>query len=616
MTLPIALAVAAIIVICATDVIAPRVRTAAPLILVGIGILVSVIPGVPAVEIEPELILEVILPPLLYASAVRMPAISFRRDIYPISALSIILVITSSLALGGLFAWLIPGVSYVWGVALGAVLSPTDAVATSIIRGGRVPGRVVTILEGESLLNDATALVILRTAIVATASGFSLAGALGSFAWSLVVAIIIGALVAAVSFAVRKHIESATVNTALTFTLPFIASVPTEMLGSSGLVAAVVAGLITGTLDPRVLPPRHRMSSAENWASIQLLLEGFVFLTMGLQITTVLESLHADSFGILAGLGLTALALVVTLAVRSLLVRTLLKRLRRSRVRGEAMNERIEAMQRMIDAGEEIRMPRRGGPRRGESVTVKNTELFATRLRRARADSGYYSRQDLGRSEGMMLVWGGMRGAVTVAAAQTLPASVPHRPLLVFVAFAVATLSLLIQGGTVGRLANRLFPAGEADAEAEEFDRRQREAIFDLLAGAAAAAGGSSTIGTADGERGIDGEGVDESGPDERGPDQRGADENGSSRPGDGEVPAGHDGGDERNGRSGAAPDRDGSPGHRPDKAEMLRILRAQRKALLDARDDGLFDAEMIEHVLATIDAEQISVEMRGAPVD
>ncbi|MCG7309760.1 sodium:proton antiporter [Brachybacterium sp. ACRRE] len=609
MTLPIALAVAAIIVICATDVIAPRVRTAAPLILVGIGILVSIVPGVPAVEIEPELILEVILPPLLYASAVRMPAISFRRDIYPISALSIILVITSSLALGGLFAWLVPGVSYVWGVALGAVLSPTDAVATSIIRGGRVPGRVVTILEGESLLNDATALVILRTAIVATASGFSLAGALGSFAWSLVVAIIIGALVAAVSFVVRKHIESSTVNTALTFTLPFIASVPTEMLGSSGLVAAVVAGLITGTLDPRVLPPRHRMSSAENWASIQLLLEGFVFLTMGLQITTVLEALHEDSLGILAGLGLTALALVVTLAVRSLLVRTLLKRLRRSRVRGEAMNERIAAMQKMIEAGEDIRMPRRGGPRRGEAVTVKNTELFATRLRRARADFGYYSRQDLGRSEGIMLIWGGMRGAVTVAAAQTLPASVPHRPLLVFIAFAVATLSLLIQGGTVGKVAGRLFPAGEADVEAEEFDRRQREAIFDLLAGAAAAAGGTSTIGTETVEDAKDADGVDSDGEGAAG--ERAADA--------GEAPEDEPSADEAGPDSGAsstAAGHSGRPGQGPDKAEMLRILRAQRKALLDARDDGLFDAEMVEHVLATIDAEQISVEMRGAPVD
>src|SRR6478736_1173181 len=114
--------------------LAPRVGVSAPLLLVVLGVLISLVPAVPAVEIEPEWILGVVLPPLLYATSVSMPTMDFRRDLTAISGLSVLLVVVTSVALGLLFSWLIPGVSLATGIALGAVISPTDAVATSIVR--------------------------------------------------------------------------------------------------------------------------------------------------------------------------------------------------------------------------------------------------------------------------------------------------------------------------------------------------------------------------------------------------------------------------------------------------------------------------------------------------
>ena len=180
------------VIIAAADVLGPRLGLAAPLLLVLVGVGLSLIPATHGVEVDPEIILQGILPLLLYAAAVSMPTMSFRRDFGAISGLSVVLVIITSLLLGLLFQWLIPDLGFAWGVALGAIVSPTDAVATSIIKGGPVPRRVVVLLEGEGLLNDATALVMLRTAIVASAAGFSFWGVVGSLAYSVALAALVG----------------------------------------------------------------------------------------------------------------------------------------------------------------------------------------------------------------------------------------------------------------------------------------------------------------------------------------------------------------------------------------------------------------------------------------
>src|SRR5262249_46563966 len=150
------------------------------------------------------------------------------------------------------------------------ILSPTDAVATSIIRGRGVPSRVTVILDGESLLNDASALIVLRTAIVAGSLGFSFLPMLGSFVLSVVVAVCVGVLAARLNLAIRRHVRNEAVNTILSFTAPFAAAVPAELLHGSGLVAAVVAGVVVGVRAPRVLPPGHRLSDARNWATVEI----------------------------------------------------------------------------------------------------------------------------------------------------------------------------------------------------------------------------------------------------------------------------------------------------------------------------------------------------------
>src|SRR5690348_4912913 len=194
------------------------------------GIVVSLLPFVPAVDIDPEWILAGVLPPLLYSASVSMPSMEFRREFGAIGGLSVLLVVVSALVLGVFFSWVIPGLGIWWGIALGAIVSPTDAVATSIVKKLPVSPRVVSILEGESLLNDATALVLLRTAIAGAAASVSLWSVLGKFAFAVVVAAVIGVVVGKVNLMVRARVTDSTVNTVISFTVPFLAAIPAEEL--------------------------------------------------------------------------------------------------------------------------------------------------------------------------------------------------------------------------------------------------------------------------------------------------------------------------------------------------------------------------------------------------
>ncbi len=530
------------LVIAAAATLAPRLKIPAPLILVFAGICVSLVPAVPDVAIDPNIILIGLLPPLLYASATSVPVVNFRRELIAINGLSVVLVVLSSLALGAALVWLVPGLGFGWGVALGAILSPTDAVAVGIIKGHGVPGRVAVILEGESLLNDASALILLRTAIAATSLGFSFLATLGAFAWSVGVAVTIGLVGARLSLAIRRRIRDEAVNTLLSFTTPFVAAVPAELLHGSGLVAAVVAGFAVGLRAKRELPPGHRVSDARNWATVEIALEGVIFLTMGLQLSSILRKLTTGPVGLERALGISVLVLVVTIAVRGLYVALLLWRLQGRAQREQARQPRVVEMQQALEAGrvpEEVaQQVRRWRMDVGERVLKK----LVRRGRRNLADLAYFARQRLGVGEGAVVVWAGMRGAVTVAAAQLLPAATPHRSLLVFIAFAVATLSLLVQGGTIGLLAGRLFPGGASKPEADARDVDLGH-IRTLLARAAGRV--------------------------ERRPDT-------------------------------------------PDKDHRLVVLRAQRIALLDAADDGLFGADALDLALRDLDIDELVLDLRS----
>jgi monovalent cation/hydrogen antiporter len=544
--------VAGLVVIAAATLAGPRLGIASPLVLVAIGVAASFLPAFGEIHIEPEWILEGVLPPLLYSSAVSMPAMNFRREFGAISGLSVLLVVASSLVLGLFFMLVIPDLGFAWGVALGAIVSPTDAVATSIVKQTSVSQRVVALLDGESLLNDATALVLLRTAIVATAAAFSFWAAVGTFAYSVVVAVLIGGFVGWLNLVVRRRVSDPTVNTVISFAVPFVASVPATSLEASGLVAAVVAGLVTGVRAPRVLSARNRLSDSQNWRTVELVLEGAVFLTMGVQINAIVADVERDHAGVGPAVLVAAGALVLTVLVRAAYVGPLLGFLRARARHGAMLRDRLRDMQERMSTPEgkqetfdELNVRRR-------PASDRTLDRFARRVTRGLANIDYFLREPLGRREGVAVVWAGMRGAVTVAAAQTLPEDTPQRSVLVLVAFAVATMSLLVQGGTIGPLLRRITPP-PAGAEPDERSRAERTRIFELLRTSAEA------------------------------------------------VPAPPDLAEDRT----------------PETFEVARrhrlaVLDAQRSALLDARDNGTFDADVLAIALGNLDASQIDIEMRG----
>ncbi|MGO2747616.1 cation:proton antiporter [Microbacterium sp.] len=399
----------------------------------------------------PEIILAGVLPPLLYSAAVSAPAIEFRRDLAAIGGLSVLLVIISSLLLGLFFFWLMPEIGFPLAVALGAILSPTDAVATSVVRKLGVPRRVVTVLEGESLLNDATALVVLRTALVAVAAGFSVLTTLGSFAWSVVAALLVGAVIGMIALRLRAWTSSPTANTAIGLTVPYLAYLPTEALGGSGLVAAVVAGLVCGQGALRWLTPEQRVSDKLNWQTIEFLLEGAIFLTMGLELYGIVQSNIDAGERLLRGAGIAALAFVVLMIIRAVYVIPVLS-LQSAHAKKMALKQ--------ID-GTKTRSDRR--------------------VRKKRADFDYFDASPLTWKHNTIIIWAGMRGAVTLAAAQTLPKDTPERDLLIFIAFVVAAGSLMLQGLTLPVVARWLGlrkpgAGGPPRKEVRTIDRELRRA--------------------------------------------------------------------------------------------------------------------------------------------
>ncbi len=623
--------VAALLVIAAATALGPKLRIASPLILVVLGIAVSFTPILPEFEVDPEWILAGVLPPLLYSAAVSMPAMNFRRELNAIGGLSIVLVVISAVVLGFFFSWAIPGLGLWWGIALGAIVSPTDAVATSIVKRLGVGGRVVSVLEGESLLNDATALVLLRSAIAATAAAVSFWGVVGQFAYAVAVAIALGAVVGLVNLWVRSRVTDSTVNTAISFAVPFLASIPAELLGASGLVAAVVAGLITGHGGARRLPPQHRASDAQNWRTVELVLEGAIFLVMGLELAALVDDVERAHEGVHSAIVVALGALLLTILIRAAFIAPLLGYLRRRRLRRERMKPRVEELNERLGAsGEAVDWPFRQGGR----LTTERLHQTRVRMRRLLADFDYYLAAPLGWREGGVLVWAGMRGAVTLAAAQTLPADTPNRSLLVLVAFIVAAASLLVQGGSLGFVVKRLRPAGP-DPEAQRMERAELLALLADVArrvreeyGVPAVRRPEADIGAGDralseygavDDRAVDDRvdasasselptaGKDSVNPEDRENDALSTAGEDSLSPEDHENDALSTAGEE-------IEERRRIERHARVRAVALAVVTAQREALLDARDDGTFDAETLDTALATLDAAQISIELQGAP--
>jgi len=572
---PLILVVAGVVVVALATVIAPRFNVAGPLVLLAIGAAVSLLPFVPPFALNPEVILIGVLPPLLYSAAVQLPAIEFRRDFAPIAGLSVLLVVFSSLVLGVFFWAVIPGLGLALGIALGAILSPTDAVATSIAKRLGISPRVVTMLEGESLLNDATALVMLRTAVAAVASGFAFGDALANFAWAVVIALVLGAVIGWVNLRVRERVTNSAANTALSFTIPFIAYLPTEHLGGSGLVAAVVAGIVTGQGAARRFTPEQRMSDRLNWRTIELILEGGVFLVFGLELKDIVTANLREHEGLWHGTWLALSALGITLAVRALYVSNLVwVQGRRSR-RADRHQERIDGAQERLDRFEEAyrNAPEQFGasaanPERAE----RRIGWMRGRISRTMADLDYYRDTPLGARHGTVIVWAGMRGVVTLAAAQTLPENTSQRPLLIFVAFLVALFSLVLQGLTLGPVVRAVGLTGEGG---EGPSREEQQALDLELREAAVSAVASGAL---------------------------------TRRNGDAFSP-------ELVERAGALvvrpPDEEATERVRDLLELRLASIEAMRHRLGALSRDGRYSTAALRHALAELDADQLSLELR-----
>ncbi|GAA1434792.1 Na+/H+ antiporter [Microlunatus lacustris] len=397
--------VASVLVVTAA---AERLRFPAPLLLMLVGIGASFVPFVEAPELTPELVLVGFLPPLLYATAIRSSIIDFRTHRRPIAFLSVLLVVITALGIG-LITWLVLPVPFAVAFALGAVVAPPDAVAaTSIARRIGLPRRVVTLLEGESLLNDATAITCLRVALVAIAGAVS-AAEIGLGFTIAVAGALVGAAVAALAIVIRRRVHNPVFDTAISLLVPFLAYLPAEELGyhdfhGSGVIAVVTAGLLLGHKSPAIQSGQSRLAERVNWATIQFLLENTVFLLIGLQARRIVEALSTST---LSG-GRIALFVVAVLVGVMVL--------------------------RMV------------------WVTISRFLIY-----RVDPETGE------GRppwSHTIVVGWAGLRGVVTLAAAFLIPEDVEHRAVLIFAAMVVTAGTLLIQGLTLPALVRALRMRG------------------------------------------------------------------------------------------------------------------------------------------------------------
>jgi monovalent cation/hydrogen antiporter len=389
---------------------ARRLGFSPPLVLVVFGVIASLIPGVPDYRLDPEVVLIGVLPPLLYAAALRTSLVDVRANRQAIGILAVGAVLFTTLVVG-VVAWLLlPKVSLAAGLALGAVVAPPDAVAaTTIGRKVGMPRRLVSILEGESLLNDATALVSLRTAATAITASVGVWAVFGDFVLAVVGGLVVGLAIAAVLAAIRKRVTDPVLDTTLSFIAPFLAYLPAEAIHASGVLAVVVTGLLLGHKSPVLQSASSRISEQTNWRTVQFVLENTVFLIIGLQVPDTIRAAVESEVGNDRVIMLCAAVLVATIVSRAVWV-------------------------------------------------YGATVLYKVGPARLRAHAWPWAHATL-------VSWAGMRGVVTLAAAFALPKETPARDALVLAALTVVGGTLLLQGTTLPWLSRRLDLPGPDPAE-------------------------------------------------------------------------------------------------------------------------------------------------------
>lgn len=376
----------------AVTAVARRLGWPAPLLLVAVGLAASFVPGMPDFRLEPELVLAIVLPPLLYSSALDSSYVNIRRNIRPIALLAIGLVLTTTVGVGLVTHLLIPALPLPASLALGAIVAPPDAVAAVAIgRKLGLPRRIMTLLTGESLVNDATALTAYKVAVAAaTGTAMSWGTGVATFLLASVGGTVIGYLIGVVVHWIRLRLHDSVLESGLGMLVPFGAYLIGESVGTSGVLAVVAAGLYLGHNAPRA-GYATRLQETAVWGAVDVLLESWVFGLIGLQLRFVLT----DSGATWPLFGAALLVLLATILLRIAWVYpgTYLPRL----------------LSRKIREREEPPSPR-----------------------------------------GVFIVaWTGMRGVVSLAAASGLPLNMPGRDVIILCTFVVTVGTLMVQGLTL-----------------------------------------------------------------------------------------------------------------------------------------------------------------------
>ena len=389
------LLLALMVAVAGLSVLARVVRVPYPILLVLGGLVIGFLPGMPDVELPPELVLVVFLPPLLYWAGFFSSPRDLRADARAISLSAVGLVLATTVAVAVVAHAVVDGMSWPAAFALGAIVSPTDPLAASAIgRRLGVPRRIITLLEGESLVNDATALVAYRIAVAAAVSGGFVVWEAGlRFVVTAVGGVAVGLLAGWLVAELRRRLDDPVVEIVVSLFTGYAAYLPAELLGVSGVLAAVTAGLYVGWRAPELASPSTRLLGFSFWEVLVYLANAVLFILVGLQLQPILDDLDGTAVAVLVAQGVLVSAVVIGARL------------------GWVFS--VPYLIRAID-------------RRPSQV-----------MRRA------------GARERLVVGWSGMRGAVSLAAALALPLDFPLRNLILFLTFAVILATLVVQGLTL-----------------------------------------------------------------------------------------------------------------------------------------------------------------------
>jgi monovalent cation/hydrogen antiporter len=416
-------------------VIARKLGLPYPIVLVLAGLALGFVPRLPSVRLNPDVVFYFFLPPLIYPAALFTSWRDFRRNLRPILLLSIGLVLFTTFVIAWVAHTLVPSMPWAAAFALGAIVSPPDAIAaTAVLRRLFVPHRIEVVLEGESLVNDATALVALQFAVAALVTGhFSLGAAAGRFVVVALGGIAFGFLVGFVIRWVQRHLDDPPVQITISLLTPFAAYLPAERLHVSGILAVVTAGIYLGWHSPLIVTARYRLQAFAFWEVTVFLLNGFVFIIIGLQLPEILRALSGESLITLIENAIIISAAVVLVRIAWVFSATYLPRL---------ISKRLGA--------------------RDPFPGWRNVAVVA---------------------------WSGMRGVISLAAAFALPftlgngAAFPARNYILFFTFAVILATLVLQGLTLPVLIRQLGIEDDGGTDEEERTARfqANRAALDLI---------------------------------------------------------------------------------------------------------------------------------------